>query len=161
MDSYRVGGIKMKLGTKIYYEKLTGNVIFTRGDMQGFVKESSFDEDYEMYSELKKYEKGKIDLIELEYGKLSDELTKNKANSYKVDVSSEPHKLIFEWIDYDTGEPAPPPKTMEELIKEEADKVRLEYAIAVAELTEKVEKDKIELSTAIVEAIEMKVGGTV
>ena len=76
-----------------------------------------------------------------------------------MDVSSSPHKLVFEWIDYDTGEPGEPPKTMEELIKEEADKVRLEYAMAIAEVVENIEKDKLELSTAIVEAIEMKSGG--
>ncbi|MDB8821765.1 hypothetical protein PN296_05965 [Peptostreptococcus anaerobius] len=50
---------------------------------------------------------------------------------------------------------------MEKRVEEEVNKVRLEYAVAVAELTEKIEKDKLELSTAIVEAIEMKAGGTV
>ena len=50
---------------------------------------------------------------------------------------------------------------IEKRVEEEANKVRLEYAVAVAELTEKIEKDKVELSTAIVEAIEMKAGGTV
>ena len=151
----------LKLGTKIYYLKNNGNIIVETGDVMGCVVETSFDEDYENYTELKKYDKQAIGCIQLEYGELSKLLVEHKANSFKVDVSSSPHKLVFEWIDYDTGKPAEPPKTMEELIKEEADKVRLEYAIAVAELTEKVEKDKIELSTAIVEAIEMKVGGTV
>ena len=37
--------------------------------------------------------------------------------------------------------------------------MRLEYATAIAELVENLEKDKLELSTAIVEAIEMKSGG--
>lgn len=150
-----------QIGTKIYYLKNNGNIILETGDMQGYVEETSFKQDYDNYAELKKYDREAIGCIQLAYGELHSLLEKNKANSYKVDVSSEPHKLVFEWIDYDTGKPAPPPKTMEELIKEEADKVRLEYAIAVAELTEKVEKDKIELSTAIVEAIEMKAGGTV
>lgn len=50
---------------------------------------------------------------------------------------------------------------IEKRVEEEANKVRLEYAVAVAELTEKIENDKVELSTAIVEAIEMKAGGTV
>ena len=50
---------------------------------------------------------------------------------------------------------------IEKRVEEEVNKVRLEYAVAVAELTEKIEKDKLELSTAIVEAIEMKAGGTV
>lgn len=50
---------------------------------------------------------------------------------------------------------------IEKRVEEEVNKVRLEYAVAVAELTEKIEKDKVELSTAIVEAIEMKAGGAV
>lgn len=150
-----------QIGTKIYYLKSNGNKILELGDMMGCVVESSFDEDYENYTDLKKYDKEKISCIQLAYGELAKLLEEHKANSFKVDVSSEPHKLAFEWIDYDTGKPSEPPKTTEELIKEEADKVRLEYAVAVAELTEKIEKDKVELSTAIVEAIEMKAGGTV
>ena len=149
----------LKLGTKIYYLISNGNVILDTGDMMGCVVETSFDEDYNNYTDLSKYAKDSISCIKLEYGELGKLLEEHKANSFKVDVSSQPHKLIFEWIDYDTGKPAKPPKTMEELIKEEADKVRLEYAMAIAEVVENIEKDKLELSTAIVEAIEMKSGG--
>lgn len=148
-----------EIGTKIYYLKSNGNIIIETGDMMGCVVETSFDEDYNNYTDLSKYVKESIGCIKLEYGELGKLLEEHKANSFKVDVSSQPHKLIFEWIDYDTGEPAPPPKTMEELIKEEADKVRLEYAMAIAEVVENIEKDKLELSTAIVEAIEMRSGG--
>ena len=148
----------LKLGTKIYYLISNGNVILDTGDMMGCVVETSFDEDYNNYTDLSKYAKDSIGCIKLEYGELGKLLADHKANSFKVDISSQPHKLIFEWIDYDTGEPAKPPKTMEELIKEEADKVRLEYAMAIAEVVENIEKDKLELSTAIVEAIEMKSG---
>lgn len=148
-----------EIGTKIYYLISNGNVILESGDMMGCVVETSFDEDYNNYTDLSKYAKDSIGCIKLEYGELGKLLADHKANSFKVDVSSQPHKLVFEWIDYDTGEPAPPPKTMEELIKEEADKVRLEYAMAIAEVVENIEKDKLELSTAIVEAIEMRSGG--
>lgn len=148
-----------QIGSKIYYLISNGNVILNTGDMMGCVVETSFDEDYNNYTDLSKYAKDSIGCLKLEYGELGKLLEEHKANSFKVDVSSNPHKLIFEWIDYDTGEPAPPPKTMEELIKEEADKVRLEYAMAIAEVVENIEKDKLELSTAIVEAIEMKSGG--
>lgn len=149
----------LKLGTKIYYLISNGNVILDTGDMMGCVVETSFDEDYNNYTDLSKYAKESIGCIKLEYGELGKLLAEHKANSFKVDVSSSPHKLVFEWIDYDTGEPSPSPKTMEELIKEEADKVRLEYAMAIAEVVENIEKDKLELSTAIVEAIEMRSGG--
>lgn len=148
-----------QIGSKIYYLISNGNVILNTGDMMGCVVETSFDEDYNNYTDLSKYAKDSIGCLKLEYGELGKLLEEHKANSFKVDVSSNPHKLVFEWIDYDTGEPAPPPKTMEELIKEEADKVRLEYAMAIAEVVENIEKDKLELSTAIVEAIEMRSGG--
>lgn len=149
----------LKLGTKIYYLISNGNVILDTGDMMGCVVETSFDEDYNNYTDLSKYAKESIGCIKLKYGELGKLLADHKANSFKVDISSQPHKLIFEWIDYDTGKPVEPPKTMEELIKEEADKVRLEYAMAIAEVVENIEKDKLELSTAIVEAIEMRSGG--
>nr|DAK14590.1 MAG TPA: hypothetical protein [Caudoviricetes sp.] len=148
-----------KIGTKIYYLKSNGNIIIESGDMMGCVVETSFDEDYNNYTDLSKYAKDSIGCLKLEYRELGKLLEEHKANSFKVDVSSNPHKLVFEWIDYDTGKPGEPPKTMEELIKEEADKVRLEYAMAIAEVVENIEKDKLELSTAIVEAIEMKSGG--
>lgn len=148
-----------QIGSKIYYLISNGNVILDTGDMMGCVVETSFDEDYKNYTDLNKYAKDSIGCLKLEYGELNKLLEDHKANSFKVDVSSNPHKLVFEWIDYDTGKPGEPPKTMEELIKEEADKVRLEYAMAIAEVVENIEKDKLELSTAIVEAIEMKSGG--
>lgn len=148
-----------QIGSKIYYLVSNGNVILDTGDMMGCVVETSFDEDYKNYTDLNKYAKESIGCIKLEYGELGKLLEEHKANSFKVDVSSSPYKLVFEWIDYDTGEPAPPPKTMEELIKEESDKVRLEYATAIAEIVENIEKDKLELSTAIVELMEMKAGG--
>ena len=148
-----------QIGSKIYYLISNGNVILNTGDMMGCVVETSFDEDYNNYTDLSKYAKDSIGCIKLEYGELGKLLEEHKANSFKVDVSSSPHKLVFEWIDYDTGKPGEPPKTMEELIKEEADKVRLEYAMAIAEVVENIEKDKLELSTAIVEAIEMRSGG--
>ena len=148
-----------EIGTKIYYLKSNGNIIIESGDAMGCVVETSFDEDYNNYTDLSKYAKDSIGCLKLEYGELGKLLADHKANSFKVDVSSSPHKLVFEWIDYDTGEPAEPPKTMEELIKEESDKVRLEYATAIAEIVENIEKDKLELSTAIVELMEMKSGG--
>ena len=148
-----------EIGTKIYYLKSNGNIIIETGDMMGCVVETSFDEDYNNYTDLSKYAKDSIGCLKLEYGELGKLLEEHKANSFKVDVSSNPHKLVFEWIDYDTGKPGEPPKTMEELIKEEADKVRLEYATAIAEIVENIEKDKLELSTAIVELMEMKAGG--
>lgn len=113
----------MKIGSKIYYLKSNGNIIREIGDIQGFVIETTFDEDYENYADLKKYDKDKIGCLKLEYGQLGQLLADNKANSYKVDVSGNPHKLVFAWIDYETGQPGEPPKSVEDLIKETENKI--------------------------------------
>ena len=55
-----------KIGTKIYYCFLTGNVIKIIGDMQGYVRQTTFDEDYEIYTELKEREKSSIGLLQYE-----------------------------------------------------------------------------------------------
>lgn len=113
----------MKLNRKIYYLKSNGNIIQEVGDMQGFVIETSFDEDYENYTDLKKYDKDKIGCLKLEYGQLGQLLADSKANSYKVDVSGNPHKLVFTWIDYESGQPGESPKSVEDLIKETENKI--------------------------------------
>ena len=112
-----------EIGAKIYYLKNTGNVVLHQGDVRGDIVESSFDEDYDNYILLKEYAKESIGCLKLEYGELGKLLADHKANSFKVDVSSSPHKLVFEWIDYDTGKPGEPPKSVEELIKEAENKI--------------------------------------
>ena len=80
-----------QIGTKIYYCLLTGNVIKIIGDMQGYVKETSFDEDIEIYTELKERDKDSIGLLQFNYGKYP----KLSKNSTGVMVDLESKELIF------------------------------------------------------------------
>lgn len=82
-----------QIGTKIYYCLLTGNVIKIIGDMQGYVKETTFDEDYEIYSELKEREKSGIGLLTFNYG----EYPKLSKGSTGVMVNLETKELIFSY----------------------------------------------------------------
>ena len=82
-----------QIGTKIYYCLLTGNVIKIIGDCQGYVRETTFDEDYEIYSELKEREKSSIGLLTFEYG----EYPKLSQNSTGVMVNLETKELIFSY----------------------------------------------------------------
>lgn len=82
-----------QIGTKIYYCLITGNVIKMTGDMQGYVKETSFDEDYEIYPELKERNKKSIGLLTFEYGEYF-RLSKN-ATGVMVDLNSK--KLVFSY----------------------------------------------------------------
>ena len=82
-----------QLGTKIYYCLLTGNVIKIIGDMQGYVKETNFDEDYEIYTELKERDKDSIGFLTFEYG----EYPKLSKGSTGVIVNLEDKSLIFSY----------------------------------------------------------------
>ena len=80
-----------QLGTKIYYCLVTGNVIQIIGDMMGYVKETTFDEDVEIYVELKERDKNTIGLLTFAYG----EYPKLSQNSTSVIVNLETKELIF------------------------------------------------------------------
>lgn len=82
-----------QIGTKIYYCLVTGNVIKIIGDMQGYVRETNFDEDYEIYTELKERDKNSIGLLQFEYG----EYPKLSQNSTGVMVNLETKELIFSY----------------------------------------------------------------
>ena len=82
-----------QIGTKIYYCLLTGNVIKIIGDMQGYVKETTFDEDIEIYTELKERDKDSIGLLQFDYG----EYPKLSQGSTGVMVNLETKELIFSY----------------------------------------------------------------
>ena len=82
-----------QLGTKIYYCLLTGNVIKIISDMQGYVRETSFDEDIEIYTELKERDINTIELLTFNYG----EYPKLSQNASGVMVDLETKELIFSY----------------------------------------------------------------
>ena len=94
-----------QIGTKIYYCLLTGNIIQIIGDMQGFVKKTTFDEDYEIYTELKERNRNSIGLLQFEYG----EYPKISQGSTGVMVDLETKELIFSYEEL----PTPPQEPTE------------------------------------------------
>ena len=87
-----------QIGTKIYYCLLTGNVIKIIGDMMGYVKKTTFDEDIEIYTELKERDKDSIGLLTFNYG----EYPKLSQNSTGVMVDLETKELIFSYEELPT-----------------------------------------------------------
>ena len=82
-----------QIGTKIYYCLLTGNIIKIIGDMIGYVKETTFDEDIEIYTELKERDRDSIGLLNFEFG----EYPKLSQNATGVMVDLETKELIFNY----------------------------------------------------------------
>ena len=82
-----------QIGTKVYYCLLTGNVIKIIGDMMGCVKETSLDEDIEIYTELKERDRDSIGLLQFKYG----EYPKLSKGSTGVMVDLDTKELIFSY----------------------------------------------------------------
>ena len=82
-----------QLGTKVYYCLLTGNIIKIIGDMQGYVKETTFNEDIEIYAELKERDINTIGLLQFKYG----EYPKLSKDSTGAMVDLESKELIFSY----------------------------------------------------------------
>ena len=121
-----------QIGTKIYYCLVTGNVIKIIGDMQGYVRETTFDEDYEIYSELKEREKSSIGLLTFKYG----EYPKLSKGSTGVMVNLKTKELIFSYEEL----PTPPQEPTEiELIKTEQEQQNEEILVNMLANTEMFE----------------------
>ena len=108
-----------QIGTKIYYCLLTGNVIKIIGDMQGYVKETTFNEDIEIYAELKERDKDSIGLLQFKYG----EYPKLSKNSTGVMVDLETKELIFSYEELPAIQQEP---TEIELMQEEIKQLKEE-----------------------------------
>ena len=82
-----------QIGTKVYYCLLTGNVIKIIGDIQGYVQETTFNEDIEIYTELKERDIRNIGLLQFKYG----EYPKLSQGATGVMVDLETKELIFSY----------------------------------------------------------------
>ena len=124
-----------KIGTKIYYCLLTGNVIKIIGDCQGYVRETTFDEDYEIYTELKEREKSSIGLLQFNYG----EYPKLSKGSTGVMVNLETKELIFSYEELPTPPQEPQEPTEIEKIKIEQEQQNKDILINMLATTEMYE----------------------
>ena len=120
-----------QIGTKIYYCLITGNVIKIIGDMVGYVRETSFNEDIEIYTELKERDKDSIGLLQFNYG----EFLKLSQNSTGVMVDLKTKELIFSYEELPT---IPQEPTEIELMQEEIKQLKEELTqmqASIASLT--------------------------
>ena len=120
-----------QIGTKIYYCLLTGNVIKIIGDMVGYVRETSFNEDIEIYTELKERDKDTIGLLTFNYG----EYPKLSQNASGVMVDLKTKELIFSYEELPT---IPQEPTEIELMQEEIKQLKEELTqmqASIASLT--------------------------
>lgn len=93
----------MKIGRRIYYESVTGNVIVNTQEKQGFVKITTIEQDIRFYAELSERNRETFDYIELEYGQYAQDFM--ECNGYRINVDDK--TIEFSYPD-DNEEPIEP-----------------------------------------------------
>ena len=92
----------MEIGRKIFYEKETGNVILDTGERKGSVIPTTVEQDIGSYSVLSERNRETFDVLELEYGQLSQDF--GESNGYRVNMETK--ELEFSYRD--NNEPEAP-----------------------------------------------------
>lgn len=80
-------------GSRVYYLKENGNVVFKTGQAEGWVTEITPTQDWEIYTELQKYTKESLDFIQLQYDEFKTEFA--ECTGYYVDVAKK--EIVFEY----------------------------------------------------------------
>jgi hypothetical protein len=93
-----------KIGRKIYYDKVTGNVILDTGEKMGAVVDTTIDQDFESYIELKQRVRDTVGVIQLEFGQYAQDFI--QCNGYRV--NPETLELEFSYPDPNATEPQEP-----------------------------------------------------
>ena len=105
------------IGKRIYYLKVDGRVVLDTGEAEGWVNPTTTEQDWEIYSELSKYNKSEVDFIELQFGEFKTEFT--ECTSYRVNVDTK--QLEFDY----TPVPEPPEVPTAPSLHERVDNLEL------------------------------------
>lgn len=115
----------MQIGSKIYYDKATGNVLVNTGDRSGDVIETTQEQDFAAYKVLSERNPETVGVIQLEYRQFEKDF--DECSGYRV--NPETQKLEFSYPD--PSDPTPEQPVFQKPLSDEV----VELRQAVAELT--------------------------
>ncbi|XOS90938.1 hypothetical protein ACLMAB_19500 [Brevibacillus laterosporus] len=79
------------IGQKIYFDKVTGNILVDTGELAGAVRETTLEEDFQTYVVLSERVKTSIGCIQLEYGQFTDNFSKG----YAYHINAETNEIVW------------------------------------------------------------------
>ncbi|MFD3261847.1 hypothetical protein ACE3MQ_24925 [Paenibacillus lentus] len=110
----------MQIGKRIYFEKITGNVILDIGERTGHVYETTQEEDFANYKTLAERVPETVGMIQLEYGEYAQDFS--QCNGFRVNPGT--LQLEFSYPDPSDPEPEEPiyqPSLSEQVLSLESD----------------------------------------
>jgi hypothetical protein len=93
----------MKIGRRIYFDKVTGNVIVNTGERQGSVLPTTIEQDIATFTALSERKRDTFDVLELPFGELAQDFA--ESIGYRVNV--ETGTLEFSYLDPSDPEAEP------------------------------------------------------
>lgn len=155
------------IGKRIYYDKRNGNILQTTFESpESSETASTVEQDIEFYYTLKNVNRDIIGMIQLDYGQYSQDFAESQGH-FRVNidklVGKSPEKFheALEFSYPDPNEPKAPPVYIKPLTEQvaELEAQNMELMLAVAELSDANETDKIETQLAIAELASMVMEG--
>lgn len=130
----------MQIGRRIYFDKTTGTVVIDTGEKSFAVIETTIEQDFESYIELKERVKETVGVIELEYGQYRQDFM--ECNGIRIN----PTTLELEFSYPTEGEQPQEPIYQKPLsIEVEQLKSRLQHAEQVSASTSLFQQELLEL----------------
>ena len=117
------------IGKRIYFLKVDGRVVLDTGEAEGWVNPTTTEQDWEIYSELSKYNKSEVDFIELQFGEFKTEFA--ECTSYRVNVETK--TLEFDYTPVPEPPDVPHTPTIHERV-EALEKTNEEQDLLISEL---------------------------
>lgn len=82
-----------KIGSRIYYDIATGNILHHKGEMMGAVAETTIEQDILTFPILTERNRNTFDIIDLPYGMYSEEFA--NSNGYRVNTTTKQIEFIY------------------------------------------------------------------
>ncbi|RAP29171.1 hypothetical protein C2W64_04118 [Brevibacillus laterosporus] len=118
------------IGRKIYFDRVTGNVLVDTGERAGAVRETTLEEDFQTYVALSERVTTTVDCLQLEYGQYSDNFSKG----YSYHINAETGEIVWNLTPPQVEE-REREKTLQEKV-ESLEKERQTLQLAVTQLYE-------------------------
>jgi hypothetical protein len=127
----------MKIGRRIYYDLLTGNVILDKGEMQGSVVQTTVDQDFFTFLELKQRDRATVGVKELAFGEFSQDFA--TCNGVRVDLTTKELLFTYPSEGNNTVTPEKPLTTQVTELKTENSQLKQQLTQTNQDLTDFIE----------------------
>jgi hypothetical protein len=96
----------MKIGKRVYYDKVTGNVLVDTGECFGDVVETTQEQDFIVYHMLAERVPETVGMLQLEYGQYAQDFA--ECSGYRINPENGELEFSYPDPNAEQGEPADP-----------------------------------------------------